>query len=128
MRAVDCTLVVDDSGLVFAVIGAAMFGKCTIFRSLAWGEMLAVDLIYVSLLSLDDRPRRRAIVRTTRSSWSRRVEDYPRLTLERDARELGKLPLAAALSHLLGVCRADRASVESRRFRPPCETFPSSGN
>lgn len=52
-----------------------------------------------------------AIERTTPSSRSRWFDDYVRLTLERDARELGKLRQAAALPRLLGRLAGQTAQV-----------------
>lgn len=54
-----------------------------------------------------------AIARPTPSSRSRWFEDYIRLTLERDARELGKLRQAAALPRLLGRLAGQTAQVLS---------------
>lgn len=54
-----------------------------------------------------------AIDRPTPSSRSRWFEDYIRLTLERDARELGKLRQAAALPRLLGRLAGQTAQVLS---------------
>lgn len=54
-----------------------------------------------------------AIARSSASSRSRWFEDYVRLTLERDARELGKLRQSAALPRLLGRLAGQTAQVFS---------------
>jgi uncharacterized protein len=72
----------------------------------------------VSLTARDEYIRRivrggfpLAIDRVNPSSRSRWFEDYIRLTLERDARELGKLRQAAALPRLLGRLAGQTAQV-----------------